>query len=861
LRIIRYSGQPNPQMELADMSADPIADFRNAIAQAGLSPPQHIEPGKLHRFPSNGRAGDDAGWCKLFADMQGGVFGDHRTDLKGEWHASRDKPYTREEREAFRRKCEAERAKREAEEAQRHTQAAKKAQALWKAATETRADHPYLVRKSVKPVETLREITSERVVKILGYSPSAKGEALTGRLLVAPLKIGAKLATAELIDESGRKHFLAGGAKGGGFWAAQALPPGNGEDLALCIGEGVATVLSGREATGYVVLAALDCGNLPAVARAMRKRYPKGDIVLLSDLGNGQKDAEEAARTVGGICVVPDFTLEEIAAWKASHGDKEPTDWNDMAVIRGLEAVREIIIEALARGPEPAQEARSAPGAGEDTPEPWGDPILLPNALPPVEPFVEELLPEALRPWVTDISERMQCPPDFPAVAVMVCLGAVVGRQMGIRPKRYDDWLVVPNLWGAVVGRPSIMKSPAIAEPIKMLERLEIDARKEWESELRAFAARQLLAEASLKQAKQSIAKALKAGRDATQIAAEAVGDGEEEEPRRRRYITNDSTVEKLGELLRDNPRGILTFRDELVGLLQSLDREGRESSRAFYLEGWNGAGRFTFDRIVRGTVEIEAACISVLGGIQPGPLSTYLAQALGNGAGDDGLLQRHQLLVWPDSPREWRNVDRWPDTEAKRAAWAIHQRLDSLDAAALGAQQGEDDPIPWLRFTPEAQKEFNAWRTALEARLRTDELPPAVESHLAKYRSLVPSLALLSHLADYPEGGPVGHDALLRACAWAEYLESHARRLYAQALSPDVAAAIELDRHLGDLPEPFTARDVYLKGWHLLDQAGTAGALAVLADLNRIRGSKTDGPGRPTMLYRVNPALRRYSS
>ncbi len=61
-----------------------------------------------------------------------------------------------------------------------------------------------------------------------------------------------------------------------------------------------------------------------------------------------------------------------------------------------------------------------------------------------------------------------------------------------------------------------------------------------------------------------------------------------------KRYIVNDGTVEKLGELLNHNPRGLLLVRDELVGLLRTLDKQGHENDRAFYLESWAGAGAFT---------------------------------------------------------------------------------------------------------------------------------------------------------------------------------------------------------------------------------------------------------------------------
>ncbi len=95
--------------------------------------------------------------------------------------------------------------------------------------------------------------------------------------------------------------------------------------------------------------------------------------------------------------------------------------------------------------------------------EPWGDPKPLPELRQEVASWTEELLPEGFRPWLSDIAERMQCPPEFPAVGALVSISALVGRQIGIRPKRHDDWLVVPNLWGAIVGRPGIMKTPAAA--------------------------------------------------------------------------------------------------------------------------------------------------------------------------------------------------------------------------------------------------------------------------------------------------------------------------------------------------------------------------------------------------------------
>ncbi len=486
----------------------------------------------------------------------------------------------------------------------------------------------------------------------------------------------------------------------------------------------------------------------------------------------------------------------------------------------------------------------------------WSDPEPLPD-LPAVPEFEPGLLPEAFRGWLMDVAERVQCPPDFSAVAGLISLAAVVGRQVGIRPKLADDWLVVPNLWGAIVGRPGTLKSPALSEPLKPLRRLEAKAKEAHTEALREHEAASLIATERKAVGKEAIRRALKLKQDPASLAWDAAGDNLEP-PARQRYLTSDSTVEMLGALLSVNPRGLLVFRDELTGLLRSLDREGQESSRAFYLEGWNGMDGFIFDRIGRGTIDIPAVCLSVLGGIQPGPLGAYLSGAMAGGGGDDGLLQRFQLTVWPDVTGEWRDVDRWPDSQARGLAWSVFERLDRLDPQAIGAEQDPAGGLPFLRFAEPAQELFREWRGELERRLRAGEEHPALEAHLAKYRSLVPALALLRHLADHPEGGPVGEAACLAACAWAEYLEGHARRLYAPAVAGETHGARELLRHLvrGDLSGPFTLRELTRKGWRGLDRNGALGALELLAEHSCLAVELRETGGRPSQLFHVNPGI-----
>ena len=269
----------------------------------------------------------------------------------------------------------------------------------------------------------------------------------------------------------------------------------------------------------------------------------------------------------------------------------------------------------------------------------------------------------------------------------------------------------------------------------------------------------------------------------------------EADEPSLRRFIVNDTTVAALGELLRYNQNGFLVYRDEMVSLLKGLDREDAAQDRGFYLTAWNGDSSYTIDRIGRGlNLYIPAVCLSLLGSTQPARLAEYIRHAVRGTAGDDGLMQRFSMLVWPDMGSDWKDIDRWPDHEAKQAANKIFEYLDKFNPMDIGAIQdtgpnGEPEGMPYLRFDDEARAVFLEWRISLESDLRSGNLPPALESHFAKYRKLIPAMALLIHLAE-GKTGPVGVLSVLTALAWGEYLETHARRAYASITMPDVATA-----------------------------------------------------------------------
>ena len=492
------------------------------------------------------------------------------------------------------------------------------------------------------------------------------------------------------------------------------------------------------------------------------------------------------------------------------------------------------------------------------SPTDWPIPAPLGDELLPVPPFDLELLPTSFRPLVADISERMQAPADYAAAAAIVALAGCVNRRALIFPKHEDtSWGVVPNLWGAIVAPPGMMKSPILRAVTLPLARIEEKWRAEFERASSDFGIEKEQAELRWQAWREEYKRAVKKGE-----MAPVQPDRTLREPIQRRLVLTDCTFEKLHEILAQNPAGGLVVRDELTGWLSQLDRLGREGERAFFLQAWNGDGGFTVDRIGRGSIHVPAVCVSLFGNIQPARLRCYLSDALEGGPGDDGLIQRFQVLVWPDPPRGWQLVDRPASDIALQTAERVFFGLAELSA---------DDPVRMF-FAPDAQQLFFEWWAELEQNVRGDSgLAPPFVAHLAKYRSLMPSLAGLFELAYHAAAGnvfgaeiPISLEHAQRAAATCEYLETQARRVYACVISPETRSARELARHIqaGDLPSPFTTRIAYLKGWSSLDTPERVrGALNLLEEAGwawRAESPPSPSGGRPSEVWLVNPKVVR---
>ena len=284
---------------------DTIQNFRTAVLDAGITPPDVIEAeGQLHRFHVEGdKAGSRNGYYVLHLDGRAaGMFDSWKTGLRSTWAAD-GKRMSEAEREAFSKLIEAARLKAQAERRAEHEARAIEARSEWAAAEPANPAHPYLIRKGVKP-HNLRQ---------------------RGGLLIVPLfDAFGLLWNVQRIHADGGKRFKPGRA--GGLFS----PIGdftNPTKILIC--EGWATGATLHEETGHPVLCAMNAGNLLPVATAARSAWAGAELVIAADNdrfteGNpGATYGAAAAKATGAKLIVPEFP-EGVAG----------SDFNDLAMLR-----------------------------------------------------------------------------------------------------------------------------------------------------------------------------------------------------------------------------------------------------------------------------------------------------------------------------------------------------------------------------------------------------------------------------------------------------------------------------------------------------------------------------------------------
>jgi putative DNA primase/helicase len=675
---------------------------------------------------------------------------------------------------AERQRIAAERAEQEQATIQRErADTAAKAAEILKAATPAQADHPYLVRKQVAPVNTVREIDATVAASILGYQPKSGGESLTGRLLVVPVKQGNAISTLELIDGDGRKTALAGrGTKAGGYWATERLPDSNGQGVTLLIGEGVATVLSASEATGWTAIAALSSGNLPVVAKVMRENYPAAELVILADLvkatGEADPHAIEAAQSVGGKLAVPDFGA-----------DRDPglTDFNDMAVTIGKDAVKRTV--------------QSASTAGSL----WPEPQSLTASYAP-EPYPLDALPDTVRAAVEEVVGFVKAPVPMVASSALAALSLAIQAHADI--KRAEKLHGPTGLFLLTIADSGERKSTCdgfFTSAIRQYQEEQAEAAKPILKRYRADVESWEAKRSGIKDAIRQLSKNSKPT-DGMESALRDLEPCKPEPPRVPRLIYADATPEALAHgLAKQWPSGgVVSAEAGIVFGSHGMGKESVMRNLATLNQLWDGTS-LTIDRRTSESFTVQGARLTVALQVQEPTLREFFSKS-GALARGTGFLARF-LVAWPASTQGFR-----PFTEAP-ANWPALASFNQRLAAIVSQPEPMDDngalTPAMLSLSPEAKRAWVEYHNAIESELASGGELYDVRDVASKSADNAARLAALFQMFEHGTGA-VSVDCFESASRITAWHLNEARRFFGElALPAELADAARLDNWLID--------------------------------------------------------------
>jgi hypothetical protein len=488
----------------------------------------------------------------------------------------------------------------------------------------------------------------------------------------------------------------------------------------------------------------------------------------------------------------------------------------------------------------------------------WLEPAnLLGSDMAP--PFPIDFLPGALADFALDQAKIMQAPVDFMGIPLLVAAGTVIGKDFLMAPKALASWTERPCLWGGCVATVGSNKTASFNAALAPIWRLQQEFRKAHHNEMKVYRLKAAQAKEALKQWEKALAKN---GKEMQEMPEPP------EPPVLREIIGTDATQERLVEMMQQNPRGIMLYRDELSGWFNSFNQYRPGSDEQFFLQCHAG-GPWSHHR-KNGDFFVSDLFLGIFGGFQPDVITEVLARHV-----DNGLAARFSLLVWPEPNGRFEYVDRRRDSNAAARVESVFRELAALDPERFVGplREGETHYQPF-RFTPGAAQEiFREWLIAHHAMLESIHPGDRLIGHFHKYDGLFARLAIVHHLIRYVLGEPVEPARVDHVSAVAvrdfivDYLQGHALKIYRHLGKGTsfhgarrIAEWIVGDRSMTG----FTAREVRRKQWSGLTEGDQVDAaldhLENVGNWIRAEEPSPSGPkgGRPSRRYQVNPLVRR---
>lgn len=823
------------------MSYEYAEQFRQAIADSGLTPPDHlVADGEIHRFSKDGAKWDDSGWYVFFPDGLGGVFGCWSWGTAEKWKADTGREWSDVEIAAHRKQTEESQRKRQAEKERMQLEAKEQATKTWESATPADPSNPYLERKGIKP-HGIRE------------KPDYNGDPA----LRVPMFSGDELWNVQTVYKDGVKTFSKAGRVSGCY-----CPIGVTEGAeVVCIAEGFATSASVYEATGYPTYCAFNAGNLLHVARAVLSMHPNARIIVAGDDdwhtdGNpGKTNAVKAADAVFGKVVLPVFGTDR---------DEGDTDFNDMHVRYGLDAVRELIVGAVnastAQETPQSDSAPSSGAAGSETGEGssaddsggWLAPQPMVSKIEP-EPYPLDALPPSIHAAIVEVQAYTKAP--MPLVAgcalsalSLACQGhADVERDKGLRG--------TTSLYILTIADSGERKSTVDSFFVQPVREYQDEQQALMKPELEKHAANLMAWKAEVEGVSAAIREASKKGDPIAELKSKLVEvqADQPEQPAVPRLVLGDETPENLAWTLAKEwqSAGVMSSEAGLVLGSRSMSKDSVMRNLGLLNILWDG-GSLNIGRKTSDTFTVEGVRLTMGLQVQGETIRGFIGNT-GELARGTGFFARF-LVANPVSTQGTRF---YTDPPADYPNLSAFQKrvLQILEKPLQFDSQGKLAPT-LMRFAPDAKKAWVKFHDAIESQLGSGGELYDVRDVASKAADNVARIAALFQMFEHGVGA-IGVDMVLSASRLVAWHLNESRRFFGEmALPQELSDAVRIDRWLIDEAKrkgacTFSKRHVRQFGG-VRDGARLNNAIKELESLDRLREIKD---GRKVLLQ-LNPLL-----
>lgn len=426
------------------------------------------------------------------------------------------------------------------------------------------------------------------------------------------------------------------------------------------------------------------------------------------------------------------------------------------------------------RNYNPKRPTIPACGLIEDNPEEFEEESILSDA----PSFPLEVFPDTIRNIVEAFEEYENFNVDFTAASLLTVFAAAMGNTWSVR--FMTGWIDRPIIYMVLVGSPSCGKTPPLQQAVAPLLKIDSEYDRIYCKEMETYRRWERLS------AKQ---------REKNSLPEEMAV------PIRKCHVVVDSTVEALIGALRDNPRGVLIYKDEIDSLLSNFNRYNG-SDEGYFLSLFSGTP-FKYSRKSNNEhIFLANPYCSIIGTTQPG----RLGEQFGGKRMMNGFSSRF-LKVYP----EIDEMPSWNDTAMPDGVLEEWERIIRrvITVTPSTDQEGKATSIE-LMFSQDAKLRIIQWKDAVNNKAYAETDSDAVRALCGKLETYLVRFCLVIQIM-HGICGESGMDEIEpRTAELAIKLTEYFRNMESR-IAPEIEPGILDNRFtelLGNLRDSFTTAE-----------------------------------------------------